>query len=129
MSGVAKLLYELLPELRAQNGNMSRMALSFQTVRQGFEGVSAKTIESWEMIPGRLPKAHALRAVADALNVSPEVFYEWPIALAQEGRPTATSGATQTLADVAEEAGRRRTSRQTPRDEDPPDTRQKGRGA
>lgn len=82
---------------------MSRRDLSHRTVRLGYEGVGESTIESLETVAGRLPKAHTLEALAAALDVPPETFYEYPIAAAQRD---AKSGARADEIDEAVAASR-----------------------
>lgn len=86
-----ELLYELLPRLRKERG-MSQNDLSHRTAREGV-GVSVATIQSYEKASGMgtMPKAHILEAIAAALDVPPDVFYEWPIARTQAMRGTPSS--------------------------------------
>lgn len=84
MLAMPELLARALRELREKR-EMSRKDLSFATVRLGYEGVPESTIESLEVKPGRVPDADTLEALAEALGVTPEHFYEWPIADARRG--------------------------------------------
>jgi transcriptional regulator with XRE-family HTH domain len=110
---VAKLIYELLPELREARG-ITAAELARITVRQGGTEVPQKSIEALESKAraGQVPKAHTLQALADALGVKPDVFYEWPIAVAQAQR------ATRSLGEIAQEGARLRggTTRTPPRE-------------
>lgn len=110
MRSEPELLHELLPRLREERG-LSQSALSHRTAIAG-NGVGESTIQSYEKAAGRgtVPKAHILQALADALEVDPSVFYEWPLAKAQAERPA--RGATpRPLDEIAAEAGRQRTGK------------------
>ncbi|MCU1677917.1 MAG: hypothetical protein JWM93_2675 [Frankiales bacterium] len=118
---MAKLMYEALRELRDARG-LSRGELSRMTVRLGFPGVPEKSIDALESEKraGQLPKASTIRALAQALEVEPEYFYEWPIALAQEAR------ATRSPAEIARGAAQRREGK--PRSSRPGQTGKPGKG-
>lgn len=90
MVDVAKLIHESLRELRNAKG-ISRSVLSRMTAREGDLGVSEGTIEQLETIPGRIPTARVLEALARCLEVEPDYFYEWPIAAAAADRPVRPS--------------------------------------
>lgn len=77
-----QLIADLLRELREERG-LSRSRLSRLTVGPGNEGVGEKTIQALETFPGRVPQAEIVEALAAALEVPPETFYEYPIALAR----------------------------------------------
>lgn len=63
--------------------------LSRHTVATGDEGIGEKTIEAIERSPGRIPEARIIEALSHALDVEPDSFYEYPIAVARrEARPT-----------------------------------------
>lgn len=83
MPVVAQLIRDLLREVRNDRG-WSRRELSWQTVRTGFDGVPESTIEALEVKAGRVPDAEIIRALAEALDLPLERFYEYPIALARE---------------------------------------------
>lgn len=108
MPQVPNLLAKALRELREQR-EMSRKDLSFATVRLGYEGVPESTIESLEVKPGRVPDADTLEALAKALDVDPDHFYEWPIAEARRG---ARDPASRLRAREAEAVRRARESQQ-----------------
>lgn len=79
---MSQLIADALRELRQDRG-LSRSRLSRLTVRPGNEGVGEKTIQALETFPGRVPQAEIIEALAAALEVAPERFYEYPIALAR----------------------------------------------
>ena len=68
--------------LRHERG-LSRSQLSRLTVAVGQLGVSESTIEALETKPGRVPDACTLELLARTLDVEPDVFYEYPIAVAR----------------------------------------------
>lgn len=92
-----KLLSDLLRQERKRQ-KLSRGKLSRATVRVGYDGVPESTIESYEVIPGRVPEAETLEALADALGIRPEAFYEYPIALARRDAKTAAAAPAATQA-------------------------------
>ena len=73
---------ERLRGLRRERG-VSRSQLSRLTVDVGQPGVSESTIEALETKPGRVPDAGTLELLAHGLDVAPDVFYEYPIAVAR----------------------------------------------
>jgi transcriptional regulator with XRE-family HTH domain len=91
------LIANRLFQLREQK-KLSRSQLSRLTVHEGFAGVPESTIKAIEKSPGRVPETRILEALALALNVRPEVFYEYPIALARSEGSEARSPAS----DVAQ---------------------------
>lgn len=111
MPSMARLLFEVLPGLRKSKG-WTVWNLAEATVLAGHP-IPQKSIEALESPAraGQLPKAATLRSLATALEVDPEVFYEWPIAIAQEGR---RGGATQTPEQIAQEEAQRRRDRPSP---------------
>jgi len=57
------------------------------TARVGDTGVGEKTIQAIEANRGRVPEAWIIESIAAALDIAPEDFYEYPIAVARrEGR-------------------------------------------
>lgn len=84
------LIAERLTALREERDKMSRSKLSRMTVREGYAGVPEATIKAIESEPGRVPEARIIEALADALGVSPESFYEYPIAVARAEKQTAS---------------------------------------
>lgn len=82
MKRVPELIAELLPRLMDEKG-LSRAQLSHATVRPGFKGIGEGTLKTLAKYPGRVPDAEIIEAVAQALEVSPDAFYEYPIALAR----------------------------------------------
>lgn len=82
MPAVPKLIREVLRELRDQH-NLSRSQLSRRTVAVGDPGISESTIEAIETKPGRVPDATTLEVLARTLDVAPDAFYEYPIAVAR----------------------------------------------
>jgi len=73
---------ERLRGLRLERA-ISRSELSRLTVSVGQLGVSESTIEALETKPGRVPDAGTLELLARTLDVAPDVFYEYPIAVAR----------------------------------------------
>lgn len=106
MPSVPLLLRELLRGLREERG-LSRSDLSFATVRLGFAGVPEPTIEALEIKPGRVPDADTLEAIAAALEVQPDAFYEYPIAVARRTATQATRDAAAGPPAPSGELGRR----------------------
>lgn len=108
MVGQPKLMHELLRELRSERG-LSRSKLSRRTVLPGQEGVPEATIEKIEVTPGRVPDAEIIEAIARALEVKPDLFYEYPIAVARRhGREqVAASRLGARLAQEAQRSGGR----------------------
>lgn len=106
-------MHEALRSLRAER-DLSRSRLSRLTVREGYEGVGEKTIEALETYPGRIPEATIIEALAHALDVTPETFYEWPIAVARRDARTTTGlrqiqrEAAARIAQTAREEAQRR---------------------
>lgn len=96
------LIHAKLRELREERG-YSRSALSRATVTDGFAGIPESTIEALEKRPGQVPKAWIIEALAAALDVQPDAFYEWPIAVAQQKRTTARNPV-----EIARQAAQRR---------------------
>lgn len=82
MPPVPKLIREALRELREEHG-LSRSQLSRRTVAVGDPGVSESTIEALETKPGRVPDATTIETLARTLDVAPDTFYEYPIAVAR----------------------------------------------
>jgi hypothetical protein len=114
-----RLMHEVLRELR---GPMSRSHLSRLTVGPGQVYVGEKTIQALEEELGRVTKAEIIEALATALGVEPDVFYEYPIALAQrEGRAAkdAKRDARQREAQALQDRAQQRSGHP----EDAPDTR------
>lgn len=111
---MAKLIYELLPELRKKR-DLTVPELSRITIRNGGTEVPQKSIEALESKSraGQIPKAHTLVALAKALDVPPDRFYEWPIAEAQAARTT------RSPVEIARGAAQRRrdTPAASPRDQ------------
>lgn len=122
MAGVARLLHEVLPALRRERG-LSQMALARRTARPHDEGLSLSTIQAYEK-PGRagtVPELEILEALAHGLEVKPEVFYEYPLALARRQARPGVSGRRaarpRSLRDAADEAARlRRDTTDAPRE-------------
>lgn len=86
------LIADVLRDLRVQR-DLSRSQLSWLTVRQGKQAVGEKTIQALETAAGRVPEADIIEALAQALEVEPAAFYEYPIAVARRAaraktRPT-----------------------------------------
>src|ERR1700712_1155249 len=97
MPPVPKLIREALRELREQR-SLSRSQLSRQTVAVGDLGVSESTIEALETKPGRVPDATTLETLARTLDVRPDMFYEYPIAVARRdarSKPAAAAAVTR----------------------------------
>jgi transcriptional regulator with XRE-family HTH domain len=106
MPGVADLMWQLLPRLRAKS-NLTVPELS-EITRDNGERVPANTIAQYELKSraGLVPKAYTLRALARALGVKPEDFYEYPIAVAQEQRGEDAARAAEEAADEIDRRGR-----------------------
>jgi transcriptional regulator with XRE-family HTH domain len=95
MPCVPKLIREALRELREER-RLSRSQLSRQTVAVGDLGVSESTIEALETKAGRVPDATTLETLARTLDVRPDTFYEYPIAVARrEARATPAKAVTR----------------------------------
>lgn len=90
MQHVPILIRERLVQLRKERG-WNREDLVQATVRLGFSGVRFKTLYAIEKEPGRVPQAHIIEALAAALDVRPDAFYEWPIAEARRANQAAPS--------------------------------------
>lgn len=121
-----ELISELLPRLRTARG-WSTSILSRMTVAPGEDpGIGEKTIQAIEANPGRVPEARILRALARALEVAPEEFYEWPIALVRETGAATPAAERRRAIDAARKAAQRRLDKQTTT---PPDrARKRGKG-
>ncbi len=113
-----ELIYEAVRRMRDERG-WSTAELAARTVITGVDiGIGAKTIEALEKNPGRLPEARTIECLARAFGVGPDVFYEWPIAVAQRD-----AGSTETARRKREaDALRKRAQRQVSRPADAPDT-------
>lgn len=98
------LLRERLRTLREAK-NMTRWDLARATVRLGYEGVPVATLVAYEKRPGQVPPADVLEILAEALGESPDVFYEYPLAVAKRDAKLKQS---ETPGAVAEGAARRR---------------------
>lgn len=83
----APLIAQRLADLR-QERKLSRLRLSWLTVREGFAGVPEGTIRYIETHPGAIPGKIIIEALAKALGVAPDSFYEYPIAKARAGEAT-----------------------------------------
>lgn len=118
-----RLIADALRELRVERGNMSRSTLSRRTVTVGYEGVPEGTIKALETIPGRLPSADILEALADALGVEPTTFYEYPVALA---RREAAEGPAGTVERESRGAAQRQQQRFDSTGSDKPSRRRGG---
>lgn len=103
-----RLLADALRDLRAERGNISRSKLSRLTVATGYEGVPEGTIKALETIPGRVPSAEILEALATALEVKPTTFYEYPLALARREAGDDPRGAVERESRQAAQRQRRR---------------------
>lgn len=80
---MADLIYEVVKRMRTERG-WSTGELAARTVITGEDlGIAAKTVEALEKHPGRLPDARTIECLARAFDVTPDFFYEWPMALAQ----------------------------------------------
>jgi transcriptional regulator with XRE-family HTH domain len=101
----AALIASHLPQLREQQ-KLSLSQLSRRTVKEGFAGVPEGTIKAIERNPGRVPEARILEALAAALGKPPEVFYEYPIALARARANGAKAPAGDDAPSVPSEAAR-----------------------
>jgi transcriptional regulator with XRE-family HTH domain len=102
MPTVPKLIREALRELREQQ-HLSRSQLSRQTVAVGDPGVSESTIEALETKAGRVPDASTLESLARTLDVQPDTFYEYPIAVARRaGRAVTREREAGALRDRAQ---------------------------
>lgn len=84
--------------------------LSRQTAREGDAGVGEKTIEAIERNLGRVPEARIIEALARALAVQPDDFYEYPIAVARRDSKLPTQ-AEREAADDREAAALREEAR------------------
>jgi transcriptional regulator with XRE-family HTH domain len=125
MAPVPKLIREALRELREAR-HLSRSQLSRQTVALGDPGVSESTIEALEMKAGRVPDASTLEALARTLDVEPDTFYEYPIAVARrEGRGKTAAAVTRAR---EAEALRGRAQQRSERPADAPGTTPARRG-
>lgn len=92
------LIADLLPVLKAERG-LSWPKLASRTVVPGsHEGYSEGTIKALVKNPGRVPDADIIEALARALDVSPDVFYEYPIAAARRLARTTRQEAERQLA-------------------------------
>jgi transcriptional regulator with XRE-family HTH domain len=80
MPTVPALIRQTLRQLRDSRG-MTRRELSWATVKLGYAGVPESSIEAWETRLGMIPSADAIEAMAAALSVPPDTFYEYPIAV------------------------------------------------
>jgi transcriptional regulator with XRE-family HTH domain len=89
---VVRLLYELLPELRDQKG-LSQEALAYRTGDPSSGGISVGSIRQYEKRgrAGVVPEVEILEALAEALEVNVETFYEYPLAKARREARPATS--------------------------------------
>jgi transcriptional regulator with XRE-family HTH domain len=112
------LIYDELRRIRQDRG-LSRSQLSRLTVGPGYSGVPEKTIQALETYPGRVPDADIIEALASALGVPPEHFYEWPIAAARRS-------AKDLRAHEAEEVLQSRERRQAPPQTSPAVRAQRG---
>jgi transcriptional regulator with XRE-family HTH domain len=124
MPPVPKLIREALRELREQR-HLSRSQLSRQTVAVGDPGVSESTIEALETKAGRVPDASTLEVLARTLEIEPDTFYEYPIAVAR--REARGKLATITREREAQ-ALRGRAQQRSERPADAPDTTPARRG-
>ncbi len=107
MPRVPKLIREALRELREQR-HLSRSQLSRQTVAVGDPGVSESTIEALETKAGRVPDASTLESLARTLEIDPDTFYEYPIAVARrEGRAINREREAEALGDRAQQRSER----------------------
>lgn len=102
---------------------MSRWDLSRATVKLGYEGVPVDTIIAYETRPGQVPSADVLEMLAKALGVEPDVFYEYPLAVAKRA---AKLKLTEIPEEVAEEAAQPPEAK--PPEVVPSETPRKGKG-
>jgi hypothetical protein len=113
-------------KLRKLRGDTSRSELSRRTASPGGRYVPEKTIQALEENAGRVPEAEIIEALALALKVPPEDFYEWPIALA---RKQGKGVQPEDLPQVLEDAGPAPASPQNGHERKPPANAAKRRGA
>lgn len=106
---VAKLIHERLREVRESGVSFS--VLARRTPTPGDDGIGEKTIAAIEKNPGRVPDATTLRALARALDVEPDDFYEWPIALARERSAANPEAARRREADALRKRAQRKRER------------------
>lgn len=122
---VAELFGVALRRLRTDRA-WSRDRLSSEIARAGDRDVPVSTLRSYESgNDGRIPDAEIIEAIAAGLGVDPDVFYEWPIALARRDARTAVK---PSVASRARKAGRR-LSDTRPTSREKPDARDGAGGA
>lgn len=124
MALVPKLIREALRELRKER-RLSRSQLSRQTVALGDPGVSESTIEALETT-GRVPDASTLEVLARTLDIEPDTFYEYPIAVARRDARGKTAAAVTREREA--EALRGRAQQRSERPADAPGTTPARRG-
>lgn len=124
-----------MPELFGQKVKRLREArgwtpdlLSAKTLVGDKLAVTPQGIKQAERAAGRVPDADIIEALAQALGVQPEDFYEYPIAVARREAATTPEAIRKREADAL----RKRAQRQAERPSDAPDTtkaprRRKGR--
>lgn len=114
-----------MPELFPQKLRRLRLereltpdVLSAKTLVGDKLGVTPQGIKQAENAAGRVPDADTIEALAGALGVVPESFYEWPIAVARRDRAASPEAARKREADAL----RKRAQRTRERLEGAPDT-------
>lgn len=127
-NGLHEPVTQLLAEkLRALRGEMSVRELSHATVRVGDLGVGERTIQLLEATPGRVPEADIIEALAAALDVNPEEFYEYPIAAARRTAAATPEATRKREADALRKRAQRPDARPSGEPGTTPDRRrQKG---
>lgn len=114
-----ELFPQKLRRLRTE-ANLSPEQLAAQTVRDGKFAISAQRIRQQEASAGVVPDADKLEKLAAALDVKPEDFYEYPIAVARRAAASTPEAIRRREADAL----RKRGKRQGERPSSAPDTKQ-----
>jgi transcriptional regulator with XRE-family HTH domain len=127
MPCVPKLIREALRELREER-RLSRSQLSRQTVAVGDLGVSESTIEALETKAGRVPDATTLETLARTLDVRPDTFYEYPIAVARRDARAAPAKAVTREREAAALRGRAQQRSERPSSDRDTTPARRGRG-
>jgi transcriptional regulator with XRE-family HTH domain len=127
MPCVPKLIREALRELREER-RLSRSQLSRQTVAVGDLGVSESTIEALETKAGRVPDATTLETLARTLDVRPDTFYEYPIAVARREARAAPAKAVTREREAAALRGRAQQRSERPSTDRDTKPARRGRG-
>ncbi len=108
---MVELFPQKLKRLREAKGWTPDL-LSAKTMSGDTLAITPQGIKQAERAAGRVPEARTLEALAKALGVEPEEFYEYPIAVARRDAATSPEAIRKRETDALRKRGQRQAERQ-----------------